>query len=227
MLAVDFPRKPEGTLTLDLCFTCQGIWFDEFESLQLAPAGTLELFNQIRAHHDDPRTPWQAQLHCPRCRDPLMQGYDLCKYGKFSYHRCLRGHGRFTAFSAFLTEKGFVRQLNGDEIAELAKKVQIIRCSSCGAPVDIRTDTVCGHCRAPLAILDPQSVDKALERYGQAAAQAGKIDVLTLADAVLQRERDKSQWTREQRTHSVAAGDGSGLADLVVGGAALLFDLLS
>ena len=42
-----FARQLNGEVALDLCFACQGIWFDEFESAQLAPAGVLELLSLI------------------------------------------------------------------------------------------------------------------------------------------------------------------------------------
>ncbi len=221
-------RKLEGELTLDLCFACQGIWFDEFESLQMAPAGVLDLFKLIHAHRDDPRQPWRDTLRCPRCNERMLQGFDLSKNGRFSYHRCLQGHGRFTAFSAFMTEKGFVRQLNGAEIAALAQKVQTIRCSGCGAPVDIRTETACAHCRAPIAILDPQAVEKALSGFGQAAVREEHVDPEAFADALLANERQKSKLQRE-RAQSGGIGIDTvdfDIADLVTGGIGLLRGLL-
>ena len=48
-----FPRKTGGEVELDLCFPCQGIWFDEYESLQLAPSGVIDLFKLIHEHRDD------------------------------------------------------------------------------------------------------------------------------------------------------------------------------
>ncbi len=224
-----FPRKPLGELQLDICFACQGIWFDEFESLQLAPAGVVALFRQIHERRDEAHTPWPDRLACPRCGDALMQGYDLSKNGKFSYHRCLQGHGRLTSFSAFMIEKGFVRQLNGAEIAELAKKVQTVRCSGCGAPVDIRRDCVCNHCRAPIVVLDPEAVDKALESYSQAAAREGMVNIDAFADALLIQEKQKYERQRERQAHSLSGyADNSGdLIDLVTGGAELIGNLLS
>jgi hypothetical protein len=63
-----------------------------------------------------------------------------------------------------MIEKGFVRQLTAAEIGKLAIKVATIRCSGCGAPVDIRKDHACTHCRSPIAILDPEAVEQALAR---------------------------------------------------------------
>lgn len=214
--------KNGGNLSLDLCFACQGIWFDEFESLQMAPSGILELFRMIHEHHDHPRQPWHDILHCPRCSERMLQGFDVTKNGKFTYHRCLQKHGRFTAFAAFMQEKGFVRQLNGAEIDALAKKVQTIRCSGCGAPIDIRRETVCGHCRAPIAILDPQAVEKALAGYGEAAEKECRVDTEAFADALIANERAKSRMAREERRN---AGPPD-VTDLISGGIELVWNLL-
>lgn len=219
-------RKLGGELTLDLCFACQGIWFDEFESLQMAPASVLELFKLIHAHRDDSREPWHDLLNCPRCKERMLQGFDVTRNGRFTYHRCLQKHGRFTAFSAFMMEKGFVRQLNGAEVEALARKVQIIRCSGCGAPVDIRRETVCGHCRAPIAILDPQAVEKALSGFSQAATREQHVDPEAFADALLANERLKSKMERERIRNGERNTCDFEIADLVVGGVELVWGLL-
>jgi len=191
-------HKLSGELALDVCFGCRSIWFDQFESLQMAPSGVLELFRLIHAHDRDVRNVWGAELKCPRCEDRLVQSFDLCKNGRFSYYRCVHQHGRFTGFSALMIEKGFVRQLNGDEIEALAQRVQVVRCSSCGAPVDIRTQSACSYCHAPLAILDPDAVDQALSRLNQAATPPDRLPAEAAADLLLDHERLKWQATLEQ-----------------------------
>ena len=37
MSHLKLPRRDTGFVELDLCFPCQGIWFDEFESYQISP----------------------------------------------------------------------------------------------------------------------------------------------------------------------------------------------
>jgi uncharacterized paraquat-inducible protein A len=64
-----------------------------------------------------------------------------------------------------MIEKGFVRQVSPAEIKELKLHVAILRCNSCGAPVDIRSESACPHCRAPIAVLDADAVEKALAGY--------------------------------------------------------------
>ncbi|MDS4049126.1 zf-TFIIB domain-containing protein [Accumulibacter sp.] len=189
MAAHAFKRQLNGEVSLDLCFGCQGIWFDEFESAQLAPAGVLELFRLLHEHHADPRQPWRRVLRCPRCRESLLSCLDSTRTGRFAYSRCPQRHGRYSSFSAFMVEKGFVRQLNGAEVADLARKVQTIRCSGCGAPVDIRRDQACTHCRSPIVILDPDAVRNALAEFGRKADQQERIDPHALADALIANER--------------------------------------
>lgn len=215
-------RQLHGEVVLDICFPCQGIWFDEFESTQLAPAGVLELFRLLHEHHDELRQPWRDSLHCPRCRERLIHGLDRTRNGHFSYHRCPQQHGRFSSFSAFMMEKGFVRQLNGAEIADLASKVQTIRCSGCGATVDIRRENACGHCRSPIVILDPDAVDKALANFNDKAQRQQHIDPLLYADALLANERAKSQAAREKQLKRLDTD----LSDLVREGAETLWNLL-
>lgn len=217
-----FKRRLHGEISLDICFSCQGIWFDDFESAQLAPAGILELFRLLHEHHDELRQPWRDVLQCPRCNERLLHGLDRTRNGHFSYHRCPQQHGRFNSFSAFMSEKGFVRQLNGAEIAELAKQVQVIRCSGCGAPVDIRRENTCGHCRSPIVILDPDAVRDALAGYGEKAKRQERVDPHAYADALLANERLKSQTARQNPKNLLHAD----LTDLVLGGAEAVWNLL-
>ncbi len=190
-------RLHHGEVILDLCFQCQGIWFDEFESVQITPGGIIEFFKLLQEHQDDPRTPLGEPLKCPRCHERLLHGLDVAKHGgQFNYHRCLQKHGRFTTFAQFMIEKGFVRQLSGSEIETLAAKVGTIRCNGCGAPVDIRKDHACSHCRAPIAILDSTAVEQALARFQHAEVRRTTRDVEALGDAIVMREREKSRYRR-------------------------------
>lgn len=219
-----FERTLGGEIVLDLCFACQGIWFDEFESVQITPGGIIALFELIHQHRDETRRPLNDPLRCPRCDDKLLHGLDIVKPGgQFNYHRCLQKHGRFTVFSQFMIEKGFVRQLTASEIAELAAKVGTVRCTGCGAPVDIRKEHACSHCRAPLAILDPDAIDEALSRYRQAEIKRTTISVEALGDAILMRERERSREERERRQDS---RNGLDLGDLIEAGVDVVLGLI-
>jgi Zn-finger nucleic acid-binding protein len=216
-----FTRKTGGEVELDLCFPCQGIWFDEYESLQLAPDGVIALFKLIHEHSHDQRLPLASPLRCPRCGERMIHSQDRVKSGMFNYMRCGQ-HGRFITFSQFMIEKGFVRQLNGAEINELKVRIGTIRCTGCGSPVDIRSESACSHCKAPIAILDPQAVERALASYQQAAVkQAAPPDPAMLADTILFSERERN---RRQREHG--GGVDADIGDLLLDGVAMVWDLV-
>jgi len=217
-----FRRQLGGEISLDICFACQGIWFDEHESAQLAPAGVLDLFRLLHEHQADPRQPWSTVLRCPRCRETLLNCLDSTRAGRFAYGRCPQRHGRYSAFSAFMIEKGFVRQLNGGEVAELARRVRTIRCASCGAPVDVTRVHVCGHCRSPIVILDPDAVRTALDDFGSKARRQETTDPQAVADALIASERQKSSGSRQVRNGVLEAE----LSDLVLGGIETIWNLI-
>jgi transcription elongation factor Elf1 len=216
-----FPRKTVGEVELDLCFACQGIWFDDYESLHLAPAGVIDLFKLIHERRDDPRLPLASPLRCPRCNEELIKSQDRVKSGLFNYQRCGQ-HGRFITFSQFMIEKGFVRQLSGAEIREISVRIAVVRCTGCGAPVDIRKQSACGHCRAPIAILDPRAVEQALAGYHRAAVkEAAPVEPAALAEAILLNERERSRQRRERG--SVLDAD---IGDLLLDGVAMVWKIL-
>ena len=147
---------------------------------------------------------------------------DSTRSGRFAYSRCPQRHGRYSAYAAFMVEKGFVRQLNGAEVEALARQVQTVRCSGCGAPVDIRRDHVCTHCRSPIVILDPDSVQNALDDFGRKASRQQNLDPHAVADALVANERARSQSSRQKRPELLE----SGISDLVLGGIETVWDLL-
>ena len=215
-----FARNTRGEVELDLCFACQGLWFDQHESLGLAPAGVIELFKLIHDHRDDQSLPLANPLRCPRCSERLIPSQDRVKSGLFNYLRCGQHHGRFTTFSQFMIEKGFVRQLTGAEIDELKVRIGVVRCTGCGAPVDIRKDSACSHCRAPIAILDAQAVEQALAGYYRAAARQPTLpDPTLLAEAILFREHERSRCQRERSSRL-----GPDIGDLLLDGVAMVWD---
>ncbi|MBS1159819.1 MAG: hypothetical protein H6R15_2238 [Proteobacteria bacterium] len=227
MLQQRFERKLQGEVEIDLCFSCQAIWFDDFESVQLTPGGIIELFKLIHQHGGDLRQPLREVLTCPRCREKLLHGLDIAKGGRFNYHRCLQKHGRFTTFAQFMIEKGFVRQLSGAEIEDLAAKVGVVRCSGCGAPIDIRQDHACRHCAAPIAILDPKAVEQALAHFQQAEDKRTTRDVDLLGDAIVMREKEKSLLNRQRQQQNGDLGaELADVGDLLISGIDLIRGLL-
>ena len=223
------PNHDAGQVCLDLCYPCHAIWFDRNESVQLAPRAVIELFRDIHARQGEPRRALPERFGCPRCRAPLALTHDLTKAGRFSYWRCPDEHGRLTPFFQFLREKQFVRSLTPAELGRVRAELKIVRCSSCGAPIDLQRDTACGFCKAPLAILDADAVEKALREWSQAEKRRPALNRASVAQAVFdmraarsRANRDAKRWSHGETALDVAV-TGADLFDLAIEG---LGDLL-
>ena len=164
----ELERHDVGSVRVDLCFVCAGIWFDHLASIQLAPVAVIQLFKEIYAHREDARRPRADRLQCPRCEEALVQSFDLSKAGRFSYFRCLVGDGRFTPFFQFMREKQFVRTLSPAELQRVRSQVRQITCSECGAPIDLEHSSECKYCHAPVSFLDADAVQKGIELWSAA-----------------------------------------------------------
>ena len=164
------PAHYGSTVDIDVCMDCNAIWFDQYESMQLAPDGTVALFQLI---HERGGTATGAShkfsegLRCITCGTSMALTHDQVKGTRFSYQACRKGHGRFTTFYNFLAEKQFVRELTKGERATLSATVAQVRCSGCGAAVDISKGDACEYCRAPLSVLDRDAAKKAIDHYLQ------------------------------------------------------------
>lgn len=167
----EFARRMGEPESVDFCRPCRLIWFDGNESVQLAPQGVIEIFKTIYASQGEWRNPAASQLPCPRCHLPLVYSHDIGKGGRFTYFRCDEGHGRLTPFTEFLREKQFVRVLAPAEVVKVRAEVRQVRCSGCGAMVDLSQGSACAHCGAPIAILDANAVERALRQWTAEAEQ--------------------------------------------------------
>lgn len=234
MIVEAIPREHHGEVVLDICYHCHVIWFDQFESAALPPAGVMSLFRKLHQHDADSRMPLAQRMKCARCPEALVEAQDFVKAGRISYHRCPTGHGRLTSFVQFLREKQFIRTLTPVEINQLKVTVKQVKCSSCGGPVDLTKDNACGYCRSPIAVLDAEAVEKTLAKLSAAEAKRGHVDPEKLA--ALQKEDEKR---RKELARISGAGTGQGgmwqesssrgidTVDLVAGGIAILVALLS
>ena len=224
-----FATNRGDELALDICFPCQGIWFDRHENLKLSPAAVVELFKLLHEHRTDERRPLQNSMACPRCVRPLAHGFDVVRSGRYVLYRCASQHGRFSTFSSFMVEKGFVRHMTKPEVEDLAKRVGAIYCTSCGAPVDIRKDHACPYCRAAFSLIDPEAVTRALEGYARSTQPTRGEAASSLADALLSFERERNRAERERqkdRFRNADASDATVTGDLFAAGVALVWGLL-
>jgi Zn-finger nucleic acid-binding protein len=200
-------RKPIGQVELDLCFNCHAIWFDQYESAQLTPGAVLELFRTIHEHRDAPRRTVADSLRCPACSVRLQLTHDVQRTNRITYYRCPDGHGRFTTFFQFLREKNFVRSLTGAEINRLKANVAQVRCSGCGAPVDLARDSQCTYCRAPISILDAEAVKKTLAELDEQERRRKTVDPTAAVEGLLAGKRFERKLARiEGRLDSFSTG---------------------
>jgi len=172
MSRLTFDAVLASRVDVDVCSGCRAFWFDPYESLQLTPASTLELFRLIAdAARAGGSSPFPGLSRCPKCGGRLVFTHDRQRNTPFHYYRCEEEHGRFLSFTDFLKEKSFVQPLSPQQIADLRRKVRTINCSNCGAPVDLVKDSACAHCGSPLIMLDLDKMAEVADRYQRAAAR--------------------------------------------------------
>ena len=216
MRALALSRTPHGETLVDLCDDCHALWFDRHESAQLTPGAIVSLFHEVQGRAAPARRGLPERMRCPRCRGELAKTQDLRHATRFTYWRCTAGDGRFTPFVQFLREKAFIRPLSHAEIERLKAHVKTIRCSGCGAPVDLAREMVCSFCRAPVEALDPESVATTLRSLHAAEDRRTHVDVDALADAIIAAHR------RPPREGSANSALDLGAVDLIDAGLSIL-----
>jgi hypothetical protein len=156
------------TVQIDRCPSCQLFWFDHLESLRLAPAATLRLFQLIGSEVQRSR-PVAGSMKCPRCDIRLLLTNDRQRNTPFRYWRCPREHGRAITYFDFLREKDFIRPLSPPQLAELRKNVQTVNCANCGAPIDLVHASACEHCGTPVSMLDVKQISTMAEQLRESS----------------------------------------------------------
>jgi hypothetical protein len=225
-----FARHVHGEVIIDVCWRCHAIWFDQYESAQLSPESVIALFRRIHEHRAQPPGGLADHMRCPRCTRSLELVHDMQRHNRLRYHRCPDGHGRITSFMQFLREKEFVRSLSTAEIASLKASVGQVRCSSCGAVVDLSRDAACRYCRSALAVIDAEAVEKALASLTNAAQKQANPESSVVADAfaallLAHKSRPhESLWLRDLSAPSATPSTAGGVVDLLVAGLGRLFD---
>jgi TFIIB-like protein len=199
-----------GQVAIDVCAGCQAFWFDHFESLALSPGSTLKLMKFIGEHSSSKKPPLPDPLRCPRCATVLRLAHDLQGNMPFTYWRCETDDGHFIAFLEFLKEKNFIRRLTPAQIQELRQNVQTVNCSSCGASINLESDSACPYCHAPISILDMKQPQQMLDQLKQAAAPRPVDPALPmrLASAKLELETSLADHDRSPQWWSDAASYG-------------------
>jgi hypothetical protein len=75
-------------VAIDICATCQAIWFDGYESLQLSAASVLKLFRLIWRQRRQGEGAALGHGALPAVRGPLRTTHDLQRTTRFEYRAC-------------------------------------------------------------------------------------------------------------------------------------------
>lgn len=200
-------------LTIDVCTPCQAFWFDEHKDLQLSPGSTLQLMKYIGEHSSSPKPSLSQALRCPRCESQLTLAHNMTRNVHFVYWQCANQHGHFITFFEFLKEKNFIRPLSPAEIQHLRESVQSVNCSSCGASIDLQTNSVCPYCHSPVSMLDLKEQQQMLAQLKEAAVPKAVDPALPLKLAMakagvsdLFQEHDAQWWQDAGSGDLVQAG---------------------
>jgi hypothetical protein len=162
-------------------------------------------------------------MHCPRCRRALLATADRQRATTFSYWRCPDDHGRLTTFFDFLREKNFVRPLSPERLAELRRYAPTVNCSACGAPVDLARASECGHCRAPLSMLDPDQVQAVVSELQRAETRRTTVDPTLAARLVEDRAALERAFRAPADLRALDLGGSFGVVEAGVAALARLF----
>jgi hypothetical protein len=157
------------TVAVDICDSCQALWFDKYESLQLSASSVLQLFRVI-GQASGVKPGFSGLAKCPRCERRLRAMHDMQRSARFEYRGCPENHGRLITFFNFLREKNFIKPLSPAQIEDLRRKVQTINCSNCGAAVDLARGIACSHCGSPLSMLDLNQAEDLIVKLRQAGS---------------------------------------------------------
>jgi len=182
MIALTLEGHLGRKVAVDICNSCQALWFDKYESLQLSASSVLELFRMI-GQASGVKAAQSATAKCPRCDRRLRVMHDMQRSARFEYRGCPDDHGRLITFFNFLREKNFIKPLSPAQIEELRSKVRTINCSNCGASVDLAHGITCSHCGSPLSMFDLNQAEDLIAKLRKAGSGPQPVDPAPPADA--------------------------------------------
>jgi predicted nucleic acid-binding Zn ribbon protein len=159
-----------STVELDVCDSCDLVWFDDVESARLNGTGMLELIGWMAKAYDLPYEPLRPNPCCPRCAGKLVLVHNQSRWGRSVQLQCSRRHGAYQSFAEFLEEKGLLRPMSRIDRARLLRDKGRIDCVNCGAAVGV-DDALCPYCRSVPSLLDVARLARALDPEQMLGAQ--------------------------------------------------------
>ena len=156
---------------LDLCRSCDLVWFDGSETAQLTGPALLELIGQMASARALPHEMLRADPRCPRCAGRLKIAHNQSRWGRSSQLQCERRHGAYQSFAQFLEEKGLLRPMSLIDRARLLRDRGRIDCINCGGEI-AKADECCPWCRSIPSLLDVARLARALDPLDTIEASA-------------------------------------------------------
>jgi len=147
---------------LDLCRSCDLVWFDGSETAQLSGPALLELIGHMASARALPHEMLRADPRCPRCAGRLKVVHNQSRWGHSSQLQCVRRHGAYQSFAQFLEEKGLLRPMSLVDRAKLLRDRGRIDCINCGGEI-AQADERCRWCRSIPSLLDVARLARALD----------------------------------------------------------------
>ncbi|MEO5881719.1 MAG: hypothetical protein ABIQ06_04835, partial [Caldimonas sp.] len=151
-----------SSVELDVCGSCDLVWFDGTETARLNGPGLLELIGLMAAAYDLPHQPLSAATRCPRCAGKLKTVHNQSRWGRSVQLQCLKRDGAYQSFAEFLEEKGLLRPMSRLDRARLLQDRGRIDCVNCGAAIG-KDDERCPYCTSVPSLLDVARLARALD----------------------------------------------------------------
>lgn len=162
MLRVSLGGHYDSKVDLDLCQSCNLVWFDDVELARLSGVGMLALIDRMADAYGLPFEPLRPTVSCPRCEGQLVLAHNQSRWGPSVQLQCPRRDGAYQSFAQFLEGKGLLRPMSTADRAQLLRATGRIDCVNCGAAVGI-DDARCPYCQSVPSLLDVARLARALD----------------------------------------------------------------
>ena len=159
------------SVDLDICESCDLVWFDGTETARLSGPGMLDLIGDMAKGYDLPFEPLRSTASCPRCKGRLALVHNQSRWGKSVQLQCVARDGAYQSFAEFLEEKGLLRPMSRLDRAGLLQQKGRIDCVNCGGAVG-RDDERCPFCHSVPSLLDVARLARALDPEGMLGSPA-------------------------------------------------------
>jgi predicted nucleic acid-binding Zn ribbon protein len=162
MLRVSMGGHYGSSVDLDLCQSCNLVWFDDVELARLSGLGMLALIDRMAEAYGLPFEPLRPTLSCPRCASKLVLAHNQSRWGPSVQLQCPRRDGAYQSFAQFLQGKGLLRPMSLADRATLLRDKGRIDCVNCGAAVGV-DDQRCPYCQSVPSLLDVARLASSLD----------------------------------------------------------------